>query len=86
MNIATAKDYYRLGLIEDVLVRAPWKEYQGWTIEFSFSGRVGNADPILRVARKSADGRSVAKEFARLDSAARELAEMGIQQFRVIQG
>lgn len=84
MDIATAKDYYRLGLIEDVLVRAPWKEYQGWTIEFS--GRVGNADPILRVARKSADGRSGAKEFARLDSAARELAQIGIQQFRVIQG
>lgn len=87
MDIATAKDYFRLGLINDVIVKAPCAERAatgaGWTIEFS--GNTGIIDPILRVARKSADGRYAAKEFAKLDSAARELASIGIQSFTVLQ-
>ena len=87
MDIATAKDYFRLDLINDVLVKAPCRERAengaGWTVEFS--GNIGNADPILRVARKGADGRHAAKEFAKLDSVAKELASIGIEQFRVIQ-
>ena len=88
MDLAQAKDYWRMGIITDVLVKAPCKDRvnagAGWTIEF-LSERDMLADATLRIARKDQYGRRQAKEFAKLDSAARELASIGISQFRVIQ-
>ena len=70
-----------------MIVNAPCAERAaagaGWTVEFG--GNIGITDPVLRVARKGSDGRYPAKEFAKLDSAAKDLASIGIQSFTVLQ-
>lgn len=77
MELERAKDYFRVGLIEDALVKAPDViNQQGWTIELR--GNFGNADPILRASRGGT------RTFKTLDAAANVVREIGLKQWRVI--
>lgn len=76
MEVSRAKEYFSLGLITGILVRAPSVLHAGWTIELS--GNLGNAVPVIRTARKEV------REFKTLDAAAKVVREIGAQQFSVI--
>ena len=75
MEIATAKEYFHLGLLSGARVRAPFVLHAGWTVEFS--GTLGNADPLLRTARRAV------REFASADSALSVCRDIGLRSVAV---
>lgn len=76
MEIARAKEYFDLGLLTGALVRAPSVLHDGWTIELS--GNLGNADPVVRTARRQV------RQFSTIDAAAKSVRSIGFSEFRVI--
>lgn len=76
MNIATASDYFALGLLDRATVRAPFMSHDGWTVEIG--GNIGNADPLLRTSRGQV------RLFRTLDAAANAVRSIGFRQFDVV--
>lgn len=76
MDIKKAADYFELGLIKGLLVRAPSVLHDGWTIEMS--GNIGNASPTLHTTRGDV------REFKTLAAAASAARQIGFRQWSVI--
>lgn len=77
MQIAWLRSFLADGLIDEVVVRSPgFCGHVGWTVECR--GRFGNADPLLRSARREV------REFKSLDTVSRSLAAWGCRDFRVL--
>jgi hypothetical protein len=76
MKIALAKEYFDLGLVTGVIVRAPTLMHDGWTIELE--GRVGNALPVIETDRGEV------RTWRTLDAAAKAVRQIGPRQWSVV--
>lgn len=76
MDIKQAQEYFALGVLDGVVVSEGWGEGHEWQIEFT--GRTGNASPVLEIKRGGV------RRFKTLDAAISTCKEIGFRDVRVL--